>query len=207
MIVTQRGATRQRLIEEGVRLFADQGFGATSVAEIELAVGLQPRRGALYKHFANKEDLLDAALRGYLDDSATLVGQIDALDLSGAAAADASTLRQLVGLLGRWFLAEMDRLRDLTRIIEHDGQRLPGVVAQVNDRLVNMSYRTAARLIRAVAPGVSDPEALALVLLGPLVAVRRTDWTFGAPPLGLSDDRVLEAWTATALAILSPGSS
>ncbi|MGH9208726.1 MAG: TetR/AcrR family transcriptional regulator, partial [Acidimicrobiales bacterium] len=40
--------TRERLVTEAMRLFGEQGYKATSVAQIEAAAGLAPGSGALY---------------------------------------------------------------------------------------------------------------------------------------------------------------
>lgn len=66
-----------------------------------------------------------------------------------------------------------------------------------------------ASLIADVAPETQDPEATAVLILGALVALRRTAWTFGSPPLDIDDDRALMAWTELTLvtlgaAVLSP---
>jgi AcrR family transcriptional regulator len=196
--------TRQRLLEQGMRLFAEQGFGATSVADIEVAAGLQPRRGGMYKHFPSKEALLDAAVRSYLDRAsagAQEVGEVADVELAGV---DPAALRFFVLAVGRWFLGEMDRLRDLTRVLEHDGRRMPELTAEIKVDIVDLSYRTAARLIVSAQPGATDPEAMAFLVLGPLVALRRTEWTFGSPPVGLDDERVLEAWAAVTMGVLAP---
>jgi AcrR family transcriptional regulator len=198
----ERAPTRQRLLDAGVELFAAQGFHATSVGDIEAAVGLQPRRGALYKHFASKRALLDAAVRAYLDSAATGAAQVVALGEEGALSTDPALLRPLVIALGRWFLDEMDRLENLTRIVEHDGQRLGRLTTELRTRMVDLSYQSTTVLIRAVAPDVADPEALCVILLGSLVALRRTAWTFGAPPVGIDDDRALEALADLTLAAL-----
>ena len=195
--------TRQRLIDEGLRLFAAQGFGATSVAEIEEAAGLKPRRGGLYKHFANKHALLEAAIGEYRDEAATGMSQLDQLDLAGPAVAPPDALRPTVVALGRWFLEEMDRLETVTRILEHDAARLPQTTAVLKKELVDRSYTTTARLIAAVAPRVPDAEAAAVVVLGSLVALRRTEWTFGESPVGLIDDRFLDMWSDAVLAIVT----
>ena len=52
--------TRERLVTEAMRLFGEQGYQATSVAQIEAAAGLAPGSGALYHHFKSKEALLEA---------------------------------------------------------------------------------------------------------------------------------------------------
>lgn len=185
-----------------MRLFAERGFRATAVGDIEAAVGLQPRRGALYKHFPSKQALLEAAVRTYLESAATGATQVGQLGLTDAQRADRGLLRGIVVSLGRWFLDEMDRLEDLTRVLEHEGGRLPELTAEVKTNMVDLSYRTAAKLIAAAAPETRDPEATAVVVLGSLVALRRTAWTFDFPPLGIDDDRALTAWVSLTLATL-----
>src|SRR2546421_490063 len=81
--------------------------------------------------------------------------------------------RRMMLSLGRWFLDEMDRLKHFTRVFEHDGQRLAQLTAEVKTNLIDLSNRLAVRLIAALAPETADPEAAAVVVLGPLVAVRR----------------------------------
>src|SRR4029450_8898693 len=100
-------------------------------------------------------------------------------------------LRPIVGGLARMFLAEMDRLEALTRVVEHDGGRLGELTGEVKERGVDLSYRAAAGLIAAVAPWIEDPDATSVVFLAPLVALRRTSWTFGSAPLELARERLL----------------
>jgi AcrR family transcriptional regulator len=183
-----------------MKLFADKGFGATSVADIEVAVGLQPRRGGLYKHFTNKQHLLETAVRRFVEDARAVALELEDLDISSFAV-EPSALRGLLVEIGRRFLAEMDRLEELTRVLEHDGSRLPELTAALATDLVDLSYRVAARLISAVT-NVNDIDATAVVVLGSLVALRRTEWTFGIPPLAVSDERFLEAWADTLLRAL-----
>jgi AcrR family transcriptional regulator len=187
-----------------MRLFAERGFRATAVGDIEAAAGLRPRRGALYKHFPSKQALLEAAVRNHLEDAASGATEIGDLDLA-ALAADATQLRAVVGGLGRWFLTEMDRMEDLTRVVEHEGRRMGDLTAALKSDVVDLSYRTAARVIAAIAPDAPDPDATAVVLLGTLVALRRTAWTFGSAPLFIDDDRALTTWTEVILATVHAG--
>src|SRR5437588_12879907 len=53
-----RAPTRDRLLDEAMRLFGERGYDATSVAEIERAAGLTPGAGGLFHHFSSKEDVL-----------------------------------------------------------------------------------------------------------------------------------------------------
>jgi TetR/AcrR family transcriptional regulator, transcriptional repressor for nem operon len=57
------GKTREQLIEAARRLFWEQGYTATGIAEILEAAGA--RSGSLYYFFPTKEDLLRAVLETY----------------------------------------------------------------------------------------------------------------------------------------------
>jgi AcrR family transcriptional regulator len=154
-------------------LFADRGFRETTVGDIEVAAGLQPRRGALYRHFRSKEALLEAAVQQHLASVEAGLVAMDDRDPDRDIAAAALPL-------GRWFLAELDAERRLFRILEHDaGHR----------RIAELIERRAHR----VRPRV-DADALAIVVVGPLANHRRCEWTFGGAPLGVNDERLLRTW-------------
>jgi hypothetical protein len=114
----------------------------------------------------------------------------------------ADGLRPVVEGLARMFLAEMDRLEALTRVLEHDGRRLGELTSELKARMVDLSYRALAALIAAATPWIEDPDATAVVFLAPLVALRRTSWTFGAAPLDLDDDRFLRAFVSAVVTAL-----
>ena len=52
--------TRQRLLAEAQRLFRERGYAATSLEQI--ADAAEVTKGAIYGHFASKEDLMLSAL-------------------------------------------------------------------------------------------------------------------------------------------------
>ena len=51
-----RADTRTRIIKAATKLFAEQGYQQTTIAEIAREVGLA--EGSIYEHFRGKEDLL-----------------------------------------------------------------------------------------------------------------------------------------------------
>lgn len=190
-----RQPTKQRLLDAGVRLFAEKGFRETTVGDIEVAVGLQPRRGALYRHFPSKEALLQAALEQHLEtvaDSGTATDQPPAADRHAEALA-----------MGRWLLAELDREEPIVRILEQDGERLTALRDAFRRSLVDAGYVVAAGMVRrwlGEAAGTVDVEAVSVILLGALVNYRRSTWTFGASPLDLDDERFLSTWADLCIA-------
>src|SRR3954469_4926842 len=145
---TRRQPTKQRLLEEGVRLFSEKGFQETTVGEIEAAAGLEPRRGALYRHFPSKEALLEAALEKHLQSLAEATTVLD-----NVPAADP---RQETINLGRWLLAELDRERPIVRILEQDGDRLPQLRDRFREALIEPGYLVVADLARRWLGSAAD---------------------------------------------------
>ena len=186
--------TKQRLLEHGVRLFAEKGFRETTVGEIESAAGLEPRRGGLYRHYPSKEALLEAALEQHLQFLARAGVALDQLPTGD--------FREQAIAFGRWLLAELDREEDIMRILEQDGDRLPALRDRFRQTLVDPGYELMAELIgrgAASGPGARpahkrDTGATAAVLLGGLVNYRRSAWTFREPPARIDSDRYLAAW-------------
>lgn len=199
--------TRERLLEAGMALFAERGFRATRVGDIEAAAGLQPRRGALYNHFASKEALLEEGVREYIASIATGVTQIQALEVSEVSVGDTAVLRLIIEQLGRWFLGALDGERQMVHLLEHDGARLADITKLLRTDVVDQGHHAAAALLRAAVPKLEDPDGTAVVLLASLVGLRRTTWTFGEAPLGVSDDRVLARWVELVLAIVAANTS
>jgi AcrR family transcriptional regulator len=193
---------RARLLDAGLRLFAEKGFRETTVGEIEASVGLAPRRGALYKHFPSKQALLEAAVQRHLD----------AVDAAAQVLDDvpAGDVRTEAHVLATWLLRELDAERNVIRTLEQDGDRLPTLRDRMREQVSDAGYRATAELLRrwwraTVGAGDDgtldvdaghgvDLDALAVLVLGPLINLRRSTWTFARAPLGLDDGRVVDAW-------------
>ena len=56
------GATRERILAEATRLFAEGGIKATTVADIEGAAGLRRGSGGVHRYFPTKHDLVCGVL-------------------------------------------------------------------------------------------------------------------------------------------------
>ena len=188
-------STRERLLSVGLALFAAKGFGATTVGEIEQAAGLQPRRGGLYRHFASKEALLEAAIERQLEAMTGVqnsVLQAPALKPGVAAA-----------LFGRWLLADLDAQQAMTHLMEREGNRL----IALRDRFCatsQMGFALASQLIRRWLESSDlqlDADVAAAVLIGGLINYRRSRWTLGAAPLDLDDEAFLLGFSELAEAL------
>jgi AcrR family transcriptional regulator len=166
------------------------------VGDIEAAAGLEPRRGALYRHYPSKEALLEASLEQHLQNLADAGASLDQLP--------AGDIRDQAISFGRWLLAELDREETIMRILEQDGDRLPGVRNRFRERLVDPGYAIIADLVRTWLCNASktrsrasktiDLDAVSAILLGGLINYRRSTWTFQVPPAGLDQERYLAGW-------------
>lgn len=179
--------TRERLLESGLRLFAERGFRGTTVGDVEAAAGLVPRSGALYKHFGSKKELLSAVVERHLLELQTVGRIVDLMPLGD--------LRAELTLLARWVIRELDRQRELMLVFEKEGDELH----DLRDRFYevgDLSYRVAVDYIRRLvkdSPQLQrvDPEALAAIAMNALVNHRRCEWTFQRKPLDLDDERMV----------------
>ena len=179
--------TRERLLESGLRLFAEKGFRGTTVGEVEASAGLVPRSGALYKHFGSKKELLSAVVERHLLELQTVGRIVDLMPLGD--------LRAELTLLARWVIREVDRQRELMLVFEKEGDDL----RDLRDRFYevgDLSYRVAVDYVRRLvkdAPHLQrvDPEALAAIAMNALVNHRRCEWTFQRKPLELDDERMV----------------
>lgn len=63
--------TRRKIVEAADQLFYEQGFEATSFADIAQAVGLS--RGNFYYHFKTKDEILDAVIAARIDKTRSML--------------------------------------------------------------------------------------------------------------------------------------
>ncbi|MER7909081.1 TetR/AcrR family transcriptional regulator [Streptomyces sp. NPDC096068] len=99
-----REQTRAEIKEVALRQLADGGVGALALTRIAKALGLSGP--ALYRYFANRDDLLSALIRDAYDDAATAIGE------AAATARDRSPrerLRVLAGTYRAWAISKPHR--------------------------------------------------------------------------------------------------
>lgn len=110
--------------------------------------------------------------------------------------------------LVHWLLAELDKDQSITHVIEREGDRLPELRDRLRDGVSDRGYRLAAAVIsgwsKPVTAGEIDADALAVILAGAIINLRRSTWTFGRAPLGLDDERFIASFVALASSLLPP---
>ena len=187
---------KERILRAAMRCFADKGFTATTMADIELAAGFQPRTGGTYRHFRSKYAILDAALDG----------ELRARDEAAAAAAAASSEAGSVLETARAALRTLDDQRDLMKVLFRDLDAFPELFERMSERLIQSTYRETADRIASMSPG-ADAEAIAAVTVGSLVNFKIIEAFTGRTPNDVDDERFAQAWAMIVTAAASGGAA
>lgn len=182
-------ATRDRLIDEAMRLFGEQGYRATSVAQIEAAAGLTPGSGGLYHHFRSKELLLEAGIDRQIN-------RLRALQDIRQIFAGLTDLRSELTVMGRYTLEVLDEESQLLRILSSELHDRPRSLADTLARLVEDSYVGLADWVQGLISPAGRPQAedIAIVALNALFAYRTMPHSVGVQPLAMTDDRIIAEW-------------
>jgi AcrR family transcriptional regulator len=189
--------TRERLLDAAIKLFADQGYAKTSIADIQRQCGLAAGSGALYKHFASKRELLNAATVRYVQRLADYQVRFNAEPTGDAEQA----LRRVAAMI--WDGIDDNAL--LLRVIFRE-PGFPDLADQLWTAITENAYgRFAGGLRAAVEEGVlaiADPEAAAAVLVASLAYYPMVRMLIGHTPGKIDRDRYLDAWISHARAVL-----
>ena len=122
MVTTaRRSDTRERILDAALELFAEEGFLGTTISAVERKVGLAAGTGSLYRHFASKEELLQAAVEREV---ARVVAEIEAD--RAALAADVEGEERLAQDYTQC-LRDLRRFDRLVRLALSEGERVPEV--------------------------------------------------------------------------------
>jgi AcrR family transcriptional regulator len=193
--------TRERIIDEAMHLFSENGYAATTVARIEAAAGLTAGAGGLYHHFESKEAVLAAGIERQL-------GRLAALREIRRLFTPLGDLKSELTLMARYILAELDSESELLRILAAESRNRPQLLSTAVDQLVNSTLEGFAIWIaeRAERPlPEATPATIATLGLGSLLSNSLLHYVLGIPaPIG--DEALVDAWVRLMMgALRDPG--
>ncbi|SDR82630.1 TetR/AcrR family transcriptional regulator [Microlunatus soli] len=140
---------RERILTEGMRLFGEQGYAATSIAQIEEAAGLSPGSGSLYKHFRSKQELLAAGLDRLLGSGPP----------APRSAAEPERLDALLAAAVRSGFDRMKHDRDLNRVAFRGLTAFPELLRRFGTEEVQRIEQETAHLLAGAASRAADDQA------------------------------------------------
>lgn len=192
-------SSRDRILAEALRLFGEQGYAGTSIAQIEQAAGLSPGSGALYRHFKSKDELLVKALEARVLDRGQweqfLSPDFSVLAMLDLIAPDADMVDRLV-ILCRIGLGRLDHDRDVARILLRDNTAPQEALEVVRreEHLVVVSVLSRGLAELAGPDRDDDWDALAVVLQSALAHYWLLSDVFGGQhPSTIDTDRFLRS--------------
>jgi AcrR family transcriptional regulator len=182
--------TRERLVSEAMRLFSEQGYRATSVAQIEAAAGLAAGSGALYHHFKSKEALLEAGIDRQLD-------RRHAMRDIRSLFAGLGELRTELTMLGRYLLTVIDEESQLLQIAARTPTNRSSRLDDAYAALIDGLYTELSDWISGWAPKLSATKrrAIAVIAVNSLLGKRATALLFHTDAINMPDDQYLAEWT------------
>jgi len=190
--------TRERIVDEAMRLFSEHGYAATSITKIEAAAGLTPGAGGIYHHFPSKEALLTAGIERQL-------ARLGALREIRNVLGSLGDIKAELTLTARYVLAELDSESELLRILAAEARNRPQLLTAVVEELVNSTFTGFATWISERAERRipdSEAKAIAAVGLGSLLSTRLLRDVLNVPT-EVEDEVLVDTWVqimATALA-------
>lgn len=195
--------SRARIVAEAMRLFGEQGYARTTIAEIERAAGLSPGSGALYRHFPSKEELLAEGVRSKIAENVGLLAT-----MGDPEALAALPLREQLATLARAGLRRLDEERDLNRIVLRGLDAFPDLLREVREGEMHRVQSAVAQWLRAQAgPKDRDWEALAVALVGAVSHFWLLRDVFGTHPSDVDEERCVAAFVDLATALLEAPST
>ncbi|MFI6482343.1 TetR/AcrR family transcriptional regulator [Nonomuraea sp. NPDC050663] len=195
-------STRERIIDEALRLFAERGYAATSVAEIEAASGLSPGAGGLYRHFKSKYEVLAAAIHEHAartrSQVAVSLAELDELE-------SRTDLEGRLAHLCRSGLAKVREESELTRVFFRDLSQFPELVAVVQEGLLQPMFDAIVSWFKTqpeYAQADVDWTGVAVVLGGSVVHYRLFQETVGTSPGHAEKEQFVAGWVRLAVGLL-----
>ncbi|RKS72310.1 TetR family transcriptional regulator [Actinomadura pelletieri DSM 43383] len=194
-------STRERIVAESLRLFAERGYAATSVAEIEAAAGLSPGAGGLYRHFRSKEEVLASAVREHIDLTRRQISDV----LDQAPVHGDRSLEIRLRATCEAGLAKMRAEQDLIRVLFRDLDQFPHLVTEMREGIVNPLYEGISTWLAAQPEFEGTDEdwpAIAAVLGGAVVNYWLANESMYEPPARIDEKRFVEGWARLGLGLM-----
>ena len=198
-VATGLNGGRDRLLAAALKLFADRGYSATSVADIQRASGLAPGSGALYKHFGSKRELLEAAVSHRTESIVAAREQYDA--------GEPGSVEQAVRTAGELIWNNLTQSEDLLKVMLREPDELGDLDEKTWQVITDNAYQRFAEELaasnRSGRTRIPDPEAAAAVAIGSLSYAATLQALTGRLPGNVGADRYFEAWVNQTLSVLA----
>jgi AcrR family transcriptional regulator len=129
-----------------MELFGRQGYRATTIAQIEAAVGLSAGAGGLYRHFPSKLALLEEGLRRQAEAGRPLIAYLDDPRLAELPP------RERFLAVARAGLRRLGEERDVNRLLLRDLAAFPDLLERVRAQELKRVHDAVTEFLRREIP-------------------------------------------------------
>ncbi len=172
--------TKEKILDESLRLFSEKGFDAVSVREIARCVGI--KESSIYNHFTGKEDILGSIIREYSERENAFYSGIE---LEGQFSVDQKTLDMYKNMTPEqfsqfalkifdfYFTDELNvRMRRMLTIEQYRSAEIRKMFREISFE-AGLAYQTSlfGAFMEAGLFKKADPEILALEFLSPVFLI------------------------------------
>lgn len=199
MASSQVLSTRDRIVDEAMRLFSERGYRATSVTDIEAASGLSPGAGGIYHHFPTKESVLKAGIERRL-------ARLEALRDIRDALTPLDDLRAELTVMARFVLRELHDEAPLLRILVSETRSRPQALTETLASLVSSTIASFGSWLGDRIPGNSseaDRAALASLAIGSLISPSLLGDVLELMTPEVDDEATVATWVRMMMAVLA----
>ncbi len=178
--LTKGQRTRERLLEEALRLFAERGYAGVGIREV--ATAAQTNIASIAFHFSGKDGLYQAVVTRVAEELARL--HQAALDTAAARPDGGTTPAQRAGEVVAALVAALlasNRSRWMSLLLQREFITPTASFAIIYDQAINPTLEALADLVaraRGLAPSALDGKALAFSLFIMASAFSRNKNTF-----------------------------
>lgn len=172
------GDTKERILETALALFAQSGYLGTSMHDIAKELGIT--KGALYKHYASKQEILDSIVKStaaqYEADTDKIHIHVQNVqrDIPVFTGITEDVLFEKVRQIFEYSLHN-DAISRFRRMMTIEQFRSPELATLYSKRYVERILRYHAGIFRAlIAAGeivAEDPDALAMMYVAPVITL------------------------------------
>lgn len=180
--MSQMEERRDQIFSEGARLFAERGYGRTSLQEVADALGVT--RPALYYYYRSKEDLL-FEVTSFVMDRVTA----DLREVAESGRTPLEKLREFIGRYVRFFVSHPHELTIMSTEVDSLGSARREAILDRQREYLGL-VRSIVRDLLAEHPGTRlDETSVAFALLGGMSWIFKWyDPAGRVPPEKLADD-------------------
>jgi AcrR family transcriptional regulator len=194
--MTNELSTRNRIIREAASLFASQGVKATTVAQIEAAVGLRAGSGGLHRHFRTKDALVSEVLESQLKRGRQTLATTVSVPRPSP-----EQISPYLEAVAMFTLSEANEAREVALIMLREELNYPDLIRPHSLENDEIAYGATGLRLKALfadhgmeVPADFDVDAFGYLIVAPLIFFRLKEWTSGQKARGLTDERVSAMW-------------